>query len=63
MYRKICNAPRPVNGEKASVYLANSRFGLNTVQAGVVMAVPTQDQRDFDFLKKTILSLKVVYSA
>ena len=40
----------PVNGNKAPVYLAD--FVLANYGTGAVMAVPSGDQRDFDFAKK-----------
>ncbi len=48
----------PVSGEKMPVFLAN--FVLMDYGTGAVMAVPTHDQRDFEFAKKYDLPLKVV---
>lgn len=43
-------AINPVNGAKVPVYLAD--FVLGTYGTGAVMAVPTHDQRDFEFAQK-----------
>lgn len=43
-------AINPVNGNKVSLYLAD--FVLNGYGTGAVMAVPTHDQRDFEFAEK-----------
>ena len=48
----------PTNGRKMPVYLAN--FVLVEYGTGAVMAVPTHDQRDFEFAKKYELPLVVV---
>jgi leucyl-tRNA synthetase len=48
----------PVTGGKMPVYLAN--FVLLDYGTGAVMAVPTHDQRDFEFAKKYDLPLQVV---
>jgi len=48
----------PANGLKMPVYLAN--FVLTDYGTGAVMAVPTHDQRDFEFAKKYDLALQVV---
>lgn len=48
----------PATGVKMPVYLAN--FVLPGYGTGAVMAVPTHDQRDFEFAKKYGLPLKVV---
>lgn len=48
----------PVTGARMPVFLAN--FVLMDYGTGAVMAVPTHDQRDFEFAKKYDLSLKVV---
>jgi leucyl-tRNA synthetase len=48
----------PVTGEKIPIYVAN--FVLSDYGTGAVMAVPTHDQRDFDFAKKYGLPLRVV---
>ncbi|NTV48084.1 MAG: leucine--tRNA ligase [Geobacteraceae bacterium] len=51
-----CN--NPVTGAKMPIFLAN--FVLMDYGTGAVMAVPTHDQRDFEFAKKYDLPLKVV---
>lgn len=43
-------AVNPVNGKKVPIYLAD--FVLNNYGTGVVMAVPTHDERDYEFAKK-----------
>ncbi|MDE6141319.1 MAG: leucine--tRNA ligase, partial [Bacilli bacterium] len=43
-------AVNPVNGKRVPIYLAD--FVLNNYGTGVVMAVPTHDQRDYEFAKK-----------
>jgi leucyl-tRNA synthetase len=48
----------PVNGAKMPVYLAN--FVLMGYGTGAVMAVPTHDQRDFEFARKYLLPMQVV---
>ncbi len=48
----------PVTGRRMPVYLAN--FVLPEYGTGAVMAVPTHDQRDFEFARKYGLSLVVV---
>ncbi|NVN99598.1 MAG: leucine--tRNA ligase [Geobacteraceae bacterium] len=48
----------PASGLKIPVYLAN--FVLTDYGTGAVMAVPTHDQRDFEFARKYNLSLQVV---
>ena len=48
----------PVTDEKIPIYVAN--FVLFDYGTGAIMAVPTHDQRDFEFAKKYDLSLKVV---
>lgn len=45
----------PVNGRRMPVYVAN--FVLMDYGAGAVMAVPTHDQRDFEFAKQYGLEL------
>ena len=50
----------PVNGEKAELWTAD--YALMDYGTGAVMAVPTHDQRDFDFAKKYNLDMKVVIS-
>ena len=51
-----CN--NPVTGARMPIFLAN--FVLMDYGTGAVMAVPTHDQRDFEFAKKYDLSLKIV---
>ncbi len=51
-------AINPVNGEKVPIYLAN--FVLLDYGTGIVMAVPTHDQRDFEFAKKYNIPMKLV---
>jgi len=48
----------PVTEERIPVYLAN--FVLMDYGTGAVMAVPTHDQRDFEFAKKYGLPMRVV---
>jgi leucyl-tRNA synthetase len=48
----------PVTGTRMPIYLAN--FVLMDYGTGAVMAVPTHDQRDFEFARKYSLPLKVV---
>jgi leucyl-tRNA synthetase len=48
----------PVNGEKAQLWTAD--YALMDYGTGAVMAVPTHDQRDFEFAKKYELDMKVV---
>ena len=48
----------PVNGEKCPLWVAD--YALMDYGTGAVMAVPTHDQRDFEFAKKYNLPLKVV---
>ena len=43
-------AINPINGEKVPVYIGD--YVLATYGTGAVMAVPTHDQRDYDFAKK-----------
>ena len=50
----------PVTGRKMPVFLAN--FVLMDYGTGAVMAVPTHDQRDFDFARKYDLPMVVVVS-
>lgn len=50
-----CN---PLTGMRMPIFLAN--FVLMDYGTGAVMAVPTHDQRDFEFAKKYDLELKVV---
>ncbi len=51
----------PVTGVRMPVFLAN--FVLMDYGTGAVMAVPTHDQRDFDFARKYQLPLQVVIQA
>ena len=51
-----CN--NPLTGARMPIFLAN--FVLMDYGTGAVMAVPTHDQRDFEFAKKYDLELKVV---
>ncbi len=48
----------PLTGRQMPVYLAN--FVLMDYGTGAVMAVPTHDQRDFEFARKYRLPLQVV---
>ncbi|MDD4354186.1 MAG: leucine--tRNA ligase, partial [Candidatus Nanoarchaeia archaeon] len=48
----------PVNGEKCPIYIAD--YVVMSYGTGAVMAVPTHDQRDFEFAKKYDLPLKIV---
>ena len=48
----------PVTKEKIPIYVAN--FVLFDYGTGAIMAVPTHDQRDFEFAKKYNLPLRVV---
>lgn len=48
----------PVTEEEIPIYVAN--FVLFDYGTGAIMAVPTHDQRDFEFAKKYDLRLKVV---
>ncbi len=51
-------AINPVNGEKIPVYTGN--FVLAEYGSGMVMAVPSHDQRDFEFAKKYGIPIKIV---
>lgn len=51
-------ALNPVTKEKIPVYTGN--FVVADYGCGMVMAVPTHDQRDFEFAKKYGVSMKVV---
>ncbi|MDR0304659.1 MAG: leucine--tRNA ligase [Chitinispirillales bacterium] len=51
-------AINPVNGEKVKIFVAN--FAIMSYGTGVVMAVPTHDQRDFEFAQKYGIEKKVV---
>ncbi|MCB9358665.1 leucine--tRNA ligase [Candidatus Woesearchaeota archaeon] len=48
----------PVNGDKCPLWIAD--YALMDYGTGAVMAVPTHDQRDFDFAKKYSLPMKIV---
>lgn len=48
----------PVNGNRIPIYLAN--FVLMDYGTGAVMAVPTHDQRDFEFARKYDIPMTVV---
>lgn len=48
----------PLTGEKMPVYVAN--FVVMEYGTGAVMAVPTHDQRDFEFARKYGLPMRVV---
>jgi len=48
----------PVNGKRIPLWIAN--YVLMEYGTGAVMAVPTHDQRDFEFAKKYNLGLEVV---
>ena len=48
----------PVTEEKIAIYVAN--FVLFDYGTGAIMAVPTHDQRDFEFSKKYNLPLRLV---
>jgi len=48
----------PFNEEECPMYIAD--YAVMEYGTGAVMAVPTHDQRDFDFAKKYNLPLKVV---
>jgi leucyl-tRNA synthetase len=50
----------PVTEEHIPIYVAN--FVLFDYGTGAIMAVPTHDQRDFEFAKKYGLALRVVIS-
>lgn len=51
-------AVNPVNGESVPIWLAN--YVLVEYGTGAVMAVPTHDQRDFEFAKQYGLELRLV---
>ncbi|MBW3021309.1 leucine--tRNA ligase [Candidatus Woesearchaeota archaeon] len=50
----------PFTGEKCPLWVAD--YALYDYGTGAVMAVPTHDQRDFEFAKKYKLPLKIVIS-
>ncbi|RLB15872.1 MAG: leucine--tRNA ligase [Deltaproteobacteria bacterium] len=50
----------PMTNEQVPIYVAN--FVLAEYGTGAIMAVPTHDQRDFEFAKKYGLPLRVVIS-
>ncbi|MGM0462287.1 MAG: leucine--tRNA ligase [Fibrobacterota bacterium] len=51
-------AINPVNGDRVPIYVGN--FVLMNYGTGIVMAVPTHDQRDFEFSQKYGIPRKVV---
>ena len=51
-------AINPVNGEKVPIWIAN--YVLVEYGTGAIMAVPTHDQRDFEFAKKYDLPMRLV---
>ncbi len=51
-------AINPLTNEKIPIYVAN--FVLMDYGTGAIMAVPTHDQRDFEFAKKYNIPMKVV---
>ncbi len=51
-------AVNPATGDKVPVYAGN--FVVADYGAGMVMAVPAHDQRDFEFAKKYGIAIKVV---
>ncbi len=53
-------AINPVTGEKIQLWLAN--YVIASYGTGAVIAVPTHDQRDFEFAKKHGIPMKVVIS-
>jgi len=53
-------AVNPANGEKVPVYAGN--FVVADYGAGMVMAVPAHDQRDFEFAKKYKIDIRQVIS-
>ena len=53
-------AEHPMTGEKIPIYAGN--FVLAEYGSGMVMAVPSHDQRDFDFAKKYKIPVREVVS-
>ncbi len=53
-------AINPITNDKVPVYVGN--FVVADYGAGMVMAVPAHDQRDFEFAKKYNIPIKVVIS-
>jgi leucyl-tRNA synthetase len=51
-------AINPVNGEKVQIWVTN--YVLMDYGTGAVMAVPTHDQRDFEFANKYEIPMKIV---
>ncbi|ERP38873.1 leucine--tRNA ligase [Chitinivibrio alkaliphilus] len=51
-------AINPVNGDRIPIYVGN--FVLMNYGTGIVMAVPTHDQRDFEFSEKYGITRKIV---
>ncbi len=51
-------AINPVNGEKVQIWVTN--YVIMDYGTGAVMAVPTHDQRDFEFAKKYDIPMKIV---
>ncbi len=51
----------PANGEKCPLWVAD--YALMEYGTGAVMAVPTHDQRDFEFARKYDLPMRIVISA
>ncbi len=51
-------AGNPVTGEKIPIYIGN--FVVADYGCGMVMAVPSHDQRDFEFAKKYDIPIKIV---
>ncbi len=51
-------AVNPINGERIPVYAGN--FVVADYGSGIVMAVPSHDQRDFEFAEKYDIPIKVV---
>ncbi len=51
-------AVNPVNGEKIPIWIAN--YVLVEYGTGAIMAVPTHDQRDFEFAQKYQLPMRLV---